>query len=258
MSVELAEPVRCAVRVRPLDEAESGSTEVVRCGEANTVEVSYAESHAKRFTASACYGPSASQSDFFEDAGVRKLVRHSLRGFSSTVMAFGQTGAGKSHTIFGAGGRAGVGPAVGLLPRALSYVFSKINKHATELRFTVAITSIEVHNDRVYDLLREGQAGRSVSLPLRWTPNRGFVVEGLTTTICGTAEQALQLASATAQARRVGAHALNARSNRSHSLTTIYLDACPAPGRTGRKTYGKLTPVNEHTLRCADQASSCA
>ena len=56
------------------------------------------------------------------------MVRHSCRGFSSTVLAFGQTGAGKSHTIFGddVGGRDDA--LSGLLPQAVTYMFSKLRK----------------------------------------------------------------------------------------------------------------------------------
>lgn len=70
----------------------------------------------------------AGQSDVFDLVGY-PLVDNCLAGFNSTVFAYGQTGAGKTHTIMGdlaeKDGR-------GLAPRAFEYLFEKIAAEADE------------------------------------------------------------------------------------------------------------------------------
>ena len=39
--------------------------------------------------------------DFFKNCGVKQMVRQVVRGYHSTIFAYGQTGAGKSYTIEG-------------------------------------------------------------------------------------------------------------------------------------------------------------
>ena len=45
------------------------------------------------------FGPDAQQSDIFED--VAQLVTSALDGYNVCVFAYGQTGAGKTHTMEG-------------------------------------------------------------------------------------------------------------------------------------------------------------
>lgn len=65
---------------------------------------------------------SATQEDVFEVAGY-PLVDNCLAGYNSSIFAYGQTGAGKTHTMLGsltdAAGR-------GLAPRVFEYLFERV------------------------------------------------------------------------------------------------------------------------------------
>ena len=65
-----------------------------------------------------------------------------LAGFNSTILAYGQTQAGKTYTILGDD------ESPGLLPTAINYIFDQLY----ETRFKAWCCCYEVYNDRVYDL----------------------------------------------------------------------------------------------------------
>ena len=66
-------------------------------------------------------GPETSQTDVFDQCGA-PTIAGVLEGYNATIMAYGQTGAGKTHTITGGGEY----ETRGLSPRMISQVFSEL------------------------------------------------------------------------------------------------------------------------------------
>ena len=64
----------------------------------------------------------ASQEEVFTECG-QDLVSRVLDGFNSTIMAYGQTGAGKTYTMTGSAGHF---DERGIIPRAVSKLFKEI------------------------------------------------------------------------------------------------------------------------------------
>jgi hypothetical protein len=56
----------------------------------------------RRFKFDRCLTQDASQQDVFAAVDMPAMLAHCLQGFPVMVFAFGQTGAGKTHTILGA------------------------------------------------------------------------------------------------------------------------------------------------------------
>lgn len=106
------EPVRVVVRVRP-EQHDGGDTCVhgLRDGELALVSparerVDGSMVHDRRvFQFDHVLPPSASQEDMF--ALVAPLVTAVVTGFNATVLAYGPTGSGKTHTIMGGDGAPG-------------------------------------------------------------------------------------------------------------------------------------------------------
>jgi len=63
------------------------------------------------------YTPSDNNQDIFSSA-IMPIIDGSLAGINSTILAYGITGAGKSHTIFGGN------EEVGIIEFALEYLCS--------------------------------------------------------------------------------------------------------------------------------------
>lgn len=64
----------------------------------------------------------ASQEQVFSECG-EGLVPHVLDGYNATLMAYGQTGAGKTYTMTGSSGHF---DERGVIPRAVSQLFKEI------------------------------------------------------------------------------------------------------------------------------------
>ena len=89
---------------------------------------------------------STDQDTVFE-AVAQPVVDSTLEGFNGTIFAYGQTGSGKTFTITGGAERYA---DRGIIPRTLSYIFSKLGGDPnTEVR----ISYLEIYNESGYDLL---------------------------------------------------------------------------------------------------------
>ena len=140
----------------------------------------------------AAFGPQASQAELF-DGVARDVVDAVLAGVDGTVVAYGQTGAGKSHTL-------GVLEAPdhverardGVVPRALRRLFAARPGE-------VVMSFLEIYDERVRDLLAPPRDAAEVErrrhdeafsakaprpadivegLPVRENTRGGFEVEG--------------------------------------------------------------------------------
>ncbi len=113
-------------------------------------------------------GPSCSQAHVWDEA--EPAVAHALQGGVGCVLAYGQTGSGKTHTMGLEGGAArlaaGSGAAAGaegefsaragrgVVPRALAMALADARVQSGDM--VVRVNAVEVHNDAVIDLLRDG------------------------------------------------------------------------------------------------------
>lgn len=88
----------------------------------------------------------------FDTAGSSAL-EWLLSGFSSSVIAMGEAGSGKSHALFGPRDAA-VPERYGLCPRLVSELFDAIDVSRTDL--TLSIACWDVRHDAVVDLLASG------------------------------------------------------------------------------------------------------
>ena len=88
------------------------------------------------------------------NATVKPLLAQLKQGFNATCFAYGMTGAGKTHTMFGQSKRARNGVSrhePGIANLAVSELFK--NKDPDELRLTVTVNFLEIYNEQVKDLL---------------------------------------------------------------------------------------------------------
>ena len=94
---------------------------------------------------------------FAEDATQEKLyesvsehVQATVKGYNTTIFAYGSTGSGKSHTM------TGNSSAPGIIPRAISEIFSIIQTTAAQepdVFFYVRLSYVELYNNSFRNLL---------------------------------------------------------------------------------------------------------
>lgn len=87
------------------------------------------------------------QADVYQ-AAVQPVVEDVLNGYNGTIMAYGQTGAGKTYTL------SSIQPeAIGMIPRAASEVFAHIAADALN-EYTVFMSYIQIYMEMIQVLCK--------------------------------------------------------------------------------------------------------
>ncbi len=82
------------------------------------------------------------QSDVYQ-AAVQPVVEDVLNGYNGTIMAYGQTGAGKTYTL------SSIQPeAIGMIPRAAAEIFAHISTDVVN-EYTVFMSYIQIYMEMI-------------------------------------------------------------------------------------------------------------
>eukprot|EP00618_Florenciella_parvula_P013511 CAMPEP_0119471634 /NCGR_PEP_ID=MMETSP1344-20130328/4016_1 /TAXON_ID=236787 /ORGANISM="Florenciella parvula, Strain CCMP2471" /LENGTH=245 /DNA_ID=CAMNT_0007504441 /DNA_START=121 /DNA_END=855 /DNA_ORIENTATION=- len=92
---------------------------------------------------------SASQEEVFQQTTM-PLVDSLIEGYNGAVLAYGQTGAGKTHTMFGPRSQYN---QRGLAARTLSAVFRQLSRQGIS-DATVRMSALEIYNETMIDMLQ--------------------------------------------------------------------------------------------------------
>ncbi|NXM89948.1 KI18A protein, partial [Oenanthe oenanthe] len=164
-----------------------------------------------KFMFDAIFDDSSSQLEVFEHT-TKNLIDGFLNGYNCTVLAYGATGAGKTHTMLGSPEDPGV---MYLTMMTLYKCMDQIKEDKT---CDVAVSYLEVYNEQIRDLLV-----KSGPLAVREDGQQGVVVQGLTLHQPKSAEEILQMLDYGNKNRTQHPTDVNASSSRSHAVFQIYL-----------------------------------
>lgn len=121
------------------------------------------------FTVDHVLPPTATQAEVYE-AAAASLVDDVMQGFNGTLLAYGQTGAGKTYTL------SSTQPdAIGIMPRAAADIFAKASADM-EHDYIIHMSYVQIYQELIQDLLQGPEGGNN--LQLRETPEGGVYVEG--------------------------------------------------------------------------------
>ncbi|XP_053305046.1 kinesin-like protein KIF18A [Spea bombifrons] len=151
------------------------------------------------------------QAEVFEHT-TKVVLDGVLDGYNCTVLAYGATGAGKTHTMLGAHGQPGV------MYLTMMDLYDRIDSLKEEKLCDVAVSYLEVYNEQIRDLL-----ANSGPLAVREDAQKGVVVQGLTLHQPKSADEILQLLDYGNKNRTQHPTDVNASSSRSHAVLQIYL-----------------------------------
>ena len=156
----------------------------------------------------------APQAAVYDDVGA-PILDAVLQGYNGTVFAYGQTGAGKTHTLLNAGDGTGTA-SMGLVPRLAAALFVHIESDVRHV-YRVKASFAQIYNEQIDDLLRPS----STNLKLKPTPTGGYAVDGLAEVQCKTAAQLLQAFDSGRRHLRYAETKLNKSSSRSHAVLQL-------------------------------------
>merc|ERR1711898_9803 len=109
------------------------------------------------------------QEDIYSET--RPLITSVLDGYNVCIMAYGQTGAGKTWTMMGPPDNPGVNR------RAIKDLFAQCDAKKDTADFKISVAMTEVYNENLQDLLFKGKGENKLSI--RQGPDGNFV-ENLT------------------------------------------------------------------------------
>uniref|UniRef100_A0A2K5PPU0 Kinesin-like protein n=1 Tax=Cebus imitator TaxID=2715852 RepID=A0A2K5PPU0_CEBIM len=164
-----------------------------------------------KFVFDAVFDETSTQSEVFEHT--TKPILHSfLNGYNCTVLAYGATGAGKTHTMLGSVDEPGV------MYLTMLHLYKCMDEIKEEKICSTAVSYLEVYNEQIRDLL-----ANSGPLAVREDTQKGVVVHGLTLHQPKSSEEILHLLDNGNKNRTQHPTDMNAASSRSHAVFQIYL-----------------------------------
>ncbi|CAI9102423.1 OLC1v1000688C1 [Oldenlandia corymbosa var. corymbosa] len=170
----------------------------------------------KEFGFDQVFPQESSQEDVF--AEVEPILRSALDGHNVCIIAYGQTGTGKTYTMDG------TNESPGIIPRVLSTLFSQASSE-TAASFTFSISMVEVYLGSLRDLLAPKQQrsyGISRCNPTIQIDSKGSVeIEGLTEVQVSNLTKATWWYTKGRRVRSTSWTSVNEASSRSHCLTRI-------------------------------------
>ncbi|KAL3893605.1 MAG: hypothetical protein SGPRY_014113, partial [Prymnesium sp.] len=240
--------IKVYVRPRPFDEAslEARGGNAVTVGGMESDEVTVVDDKGREstFGFDHVFNTAASNGSVFEAVG-RPVVKSVLCGYNGTLMAYGQTGTGKTHTL---------GASDGLIPEMLKCTLlvnklldpscakeaappaesADLDGDAPEPDWSVIISYVQVYMEKVYDLLHPVESDRALALRERFDTSNNessIYIENVTEHRVGSAAEALTLIECGRKRLHFAETKMNRHSSRSHACCLVSVERVVKKGR---------------------------
>ncbi|OCK78909.1 kinesin family protein-like protein [Lepidopterella palustris CBS 459.81] len=250
--------VKVAVRVRPpLQHGDPGYELVPQRFRGSTVQVTTSTSLAvesaqgkKLFVFDRVFGEDVDQEGVWEY--LSESVSSFIQGYNVSILAYGQSGAGKSYTMGTTGPREQADPAImGVIPRAAAMLFEKLSpgsrttgsalrapsRYSThgmalmqsfkpaDKNWQMKASYVEIYNESLRDLLvpESVPAHERTQVTIREDPKGRILLTGLTQVNINSVDDLLSALNFGSSIRQTDATAVNAKSSRSHAVFSLNL-----------------------------------
>ncbi|KOS22902.1 Chromosome-associated kinesin KIF4A [Escovopsis weberi] len=252
--------VRVAVRVRPALKPENPGYDAIpqrfqRCMVQTTSNTSLSVDSPqgrKLFVFDRVFGPEVMQDGIWEY--LSDSINAFTQGYNVSLLAYGQSGAGKSYTM-GTASPDGDMSNMGVIPRAAAALFEKLevqkkstgtghrNSTASNLgslrnprsyaqqnqlgdrNWSLKATYVEIYNEQLRDLLvpESTPLGERTSVAIREDVKGNIILTGLRQIEINSVEDMLNALEFGSTIRQTDATAINAKSSRSHAVFSLNL-----------------------------------
>ena len=135
-----------------------------------------------------------------------------LCGYNGTIFAYGQTGTGKTYTMFG---EVGDSYLQGIIPRTFDYVFNKINAEQlqNQSKYVISLAFVQLYLEVIYDLIEPSNHPN-----IRETPETGVYIDGVKWIRVSNVSECYELIINAEKNRKTFSTKMNVNSSRSHAL----------------------------------------
>ncbi|OWZ14861.1 Kinesin [Phytophthora megakarya] len=245
--------IQVVVRVRPTFGSEGKMVVSAGDKEGISLRVQSADSQGSGSTVTECtfdrvFMGGATQQDVY--AAVEPIVQACLEGYNSTIFVYGQTGTGKTHTLFGRDlGLPGENDEIpdssrkvqsswGIVPRTLNYLLGQTSPlKQKNCQVELHLSFLQIYNDRLFDLLTDRM--RHKPLLIREQPTlegtTSVTIQGLSSERISSFTDAMKIIHQGHLNRCVRETESNLSSSRSHAIVQLNVTThWPAPSGEGQ------------------------
>ena len=157
------------------------------------------------------FTPKSLQEDIYNSIGSR-IVDDIMAGYNGTIFAYGQSGSGKTYTMYG--DDIYDEKTKGIIPRIISEIFGRIEK-IEDVDFTVKLSVLEIYKEILYDLFN----GKN---NLKIIENKEKIyIENLSQIYLSNLDEFFSYTELSQRNRKVAETKLNHNSSRSHCIMIL-------------------------------------
>jgi len=185
------------------------------------------------------FNSESQQNQVYENVG-KRIVGDVMEGYNGTIFAYGQSGSGKTYTMYG--------PDIyddvykGIIPRIVEDIFNYVEKADDNIDFQFKLSVLEIYKEVMYDLLTQ----QSADIKIQENPETGMVIEGLSEVYLSSIDEFFEYVDLSQSNRKVAETKLNHNSSRSHCILILEVT----------QSFKKEKLIKKGTLNLVDLAGS--
>ncbi|KAL9316712.1 hypothetical protein ACSQ67_017713 [Phaseolus vulgaris] len=190
----------------------------------------------RQFTFDSVFDSNTNQEDIFQSVGV-PLVKNALDGYNTSILSYGQSGSGKTYTMWGPPSAMFEEPSPqshkGIVPRIFQMLFSELDKEQQasdekQFNYQCRCSFLEIYNEQIGDLLDPTQRNLEACIChpfMKDDSKNALYIENLTEEYVTSYDDVMQILIKGLSSRKVGATSLNSKSSRSHIILTFVIES---------------------------------
>ncbi|XP_019435247.1 PREDICTED: kinesin-like protein KIN-12F isoform X2 [Lupinus angustifolius] len=192
------------------------------------------------------FDTNSSQEDIFQSVGV-PLVRNALAGYNTSLLSYGQSGSGKTYTMWGPLNAMVVDPShhshPGIASRIFQMLFSELEREEciSDRNYQCRCSFIEVYNEQIGDLLNPIKQ----NLEMKDDSKNALRIDNLIEEDVTSYDDMAKLLMKGLSSRKVGAMRSTSNSLRSHIIFTFTIESwCKGTTKNFNSSNSKTSRIN--------------
>ena len=184
------------------------------------------------------FSPNSNQAEIYLNVG-KRIVEDIMAGYNGTIFAYGQSGSGKTYTMYG--NDIYDNNSKGIIPRVVEEIFKRVEKADRDIDFQFKLSVLEIYKEVLFDLFTQEN-----NLKIIENKERGIYIENLSEVYLSSVEEFFNYVDLAQKNRKVAETKLNHNSSRSHCIMILEVI----------QNYKKEKIIKKGTLNLVDLAGS--
>ena len=159
------------------------------------------------------FPPNSNQSEIYANVG-KRIVEDIMSGYNGTIFAYGQSGSGKTYTMYG--NDLYDENLKGIIPRIVEEIFKRVEKSDKNIDFQIKLSVMEIYKEVIFDLFTQEN-----NLKIIENKEKGVYIENLSEVYLSSVEEFFNYVELSEKNRKVSETKLNHNSSRSHCIMIL-------------------------------------